>query len=357
MLKMIRDISGLAVLAAAALLVLGTVEATRSLPADPFYTTKLAAAQCMEQAMQVLREERLKRGIPLDPGVDPNATGLIGSEHTAITTTLGYLPAKRTSANPNMAGVIVEMLGRAGVKPGDCAAVGFSGSFPGMNLAVLSALKAMGLRPVIVSSVGASSYGANDPRFTWLDMEQALNERGLFPWRSAAVAPGGVVSIPAFFGDDGIREMRAAVARSGLPVLDEQGDETLGSDVARRGDLYRAGCGGRPSVFINVGGSLPALGNCPQARALPTGLLPPGIRSAGSGCGLIFHMAAAGVPVIHLLDIRKIARDYGLPVDPLPLPAVPNGRVMSQGGYSRPMAFIGLMALGMLGGLAKSRKN
>jgi len=347
----------LVVLAAAALLVLGTLEVTRSLPADPLSATKLAAAQRMELATQVLREERLNRGIPIEPEVDPNATGLIGSEHTAITTTLGYLPAKRTSANPNMAGVIVEMLGRAGAKPGDCAAVGLSGSFPALNTAVLCALQALELKPVIVSSVGASSYGANDPRFTWLDMEQVLHERGLFPWRAAAVAPGGVVSIPALFGDDGIRAMQAALARSGLPALDEQGDETLQPDVSRRVELYWNGCGGRPSVFINVGGSLPALGNCPQARALPAGLLPPGIRSTGPGCGVIFRMAAAGVPVIHLLDIRKIARDYGLPVDPVPLPAVPDGRVMSQGGYSRPVALIGLFVLGMLGGLVKLRKK
>jgi len=102
---------------------------------------------------------------------------------------------------------------------------------------------------------------------------------------------------------------------------------------------------------------LSVLGNCPQAHALPTGLLPPGIRSTGPGCGVIFRMAAAGVPVIHLLDIRKIARDYGLPVDPVPLPAVPDGRVMSQGGYSRTAALIGLVVLGVLGGMVTLWKN
>jgi poly-gamma-glutamate system protein len=287
--RFVPDQGSLVVLAAAALLVLWILEATRSLPADPLYAAKLAAAQRMQLATQALREERLNRGIPIDPGIDPNATGLIGSEHTAITTTLGHLPAKRTSANPNMAGVIVEMLGRAGPKPGDCAAVGLSGSFPALNTAVLCALQALELKPVIVSSVGASSYGANDPRFTWLDMERALHERRFFPWRAAAVAPGGVVSIPALFGNDSIRAMQAALARSGLPALDEQGDETLQSDVTRRMELYESGCGGRPSVFINVGGNLSALGNCRQVQNLPTGLLPPGIRSTGSGCGVIFR--------------------------------------------------------------------
>jgi poly-gamma-glutamate system protein len=347
----------LVILAAAALLVLGSLEATRSLPADPLYPTKLAAAQQMELATRALREERLARGIPIEPEIDPNATGLIGPEYTAITTTLGYLSAKRTSTNPNMAGVVVAMLDQAGAKPGDCAAVGFSGSFPALNTAVLCALQAMELKPVIVSSVGASSHGANDPRFTWLDMEQVLHERGLFPWRSDAVSPGGVTSIPTLFGDEGTREMQAAISRSGLPALDEQGEGSLQPDVARRMDLYETGCGGRPAVFINVGGSLAALGNCPQGRALPTGLLPPGIRSAGPGCGVIFRMVAAGVPVIHLLDIRKIARDYGLPVDPAPLPAVPDGRVMSQGGYSRMVALIGLVILGMLGGLVRLRNT
>jgi poly-gamma-glutamate system protein len=355
--RLSRGQAPLLILAAAALLVLAFLEATRGRPVEPLYSIQLAAAERMELATRALREERLARGIPIAPEIDPNATGLIGPEYTAITTTLGYLPAKRTSTNPNMAGVIVAMLERAGAKPGDCAAVGFSGSFPALNTAVLCALQAMELRPVIVSSVGASSYGANDPRFTWLDMEQVLHERGLFPWRSDAVSPGGVASIPALFGDDGIRAVQAAIARSGLPVLDEQGDESLPSDVARRMAVYETGCGGRPSVFINVGGSLPALGNCPQAHALPTGLLPQGIRSAGPGCGVLFRMAAAGVPVIHLLDIRKISRDYGLPVDPVPLPAVPDGRVMTQGGYSRLVALIGLVVLGLLSSLASLPKK
>ena len=347
----------LVILAAAALLVLICLEATRSLPADPLYPIKLTAAQRMELATRALREERLARGIPIELEIDPNATGLIGPEYTAITTTLGYLPAKRTSTNPNMAGVVVAMLDRAGAKPGNCAAVGFSGSFPALNIAVLGALQAMELRPVIVSSVGASSYGANDPRFTWLDMEQVLNDRGLFPWRSDAVSPGGVVSIPTFFGDAGLREMQAVIDRSGLPALDERGDETLQADIERRMDLYWRGCGGRPSVFINVGGSLPALGTCRQAHALPFGLLPPDIRSADPDCGVIFRMAGAGVPVIHLLDIRKIARDYGLPVDPVPLPAVPDGRVMSQGGYSQTAALIGLVVLCVIGRFIKPRRT
>jgi hypothetical protein len=60
-------------------------------------------------------------------------------------------------------------------------------------------------------------------------------------------------------------------------------------------------------------------------------------------------MAADGVPVIHLLNVLGLARDHGLPVDPVPLPGVPDGRVMTAGGYSRPAALAGLLAVLGLG--------
>ena len=51
---------------------------------------------------------------------------------------------------------------------------------PGANIAVLSAAQAMKVIPVIISSVGASQWGANQLDFTWLDMESALAKNDLF---------------------------------------------------------------------------------------------------------------------------------------------------------------------------------
>ena len=42
-------------------------------------------------------------GPPIDPGSDPNATGLIGLENSPITTSVGRLEAKRTTTEPLMA--------------------------------------------------------------------------------------------------------------------------------------------------------------------------------------------------------------------------------------------------------------
>jgi poly-gamma-glutamate system protein len=338
-------------------LALWGVEFGRTPAADPLHARKVLAAERMGAAARVVAAERLQRGIPIDPETDPNRTGLIGPEHTPITTTLGHLSAKRTSTNPNMAGLIVHLLGQAGVAAGDCVAVAFSGSFPALNLAVLSAFAALDLRLVAVSSVGASTYGATHPDFTWLDMERVLFERQVFPWRSIAVAPGGVDPDSPLFGDEGMHLARAAMERSGLPVLDENGGMSFAADVERRRRLYTDGCGGRPAVFINVGGSLTSIGNCRGADRLPPGLLPLGSLGSGPECGLVYRMAAEGVPVIHLLNVLGLARDHGLPVDPVPLPGVPDGRVMTAGGYPRPAALAGLAVVSLVGLWAGRRKT
>lgn len=329
--------------AAAAVLALSALELGRSPAADPLAAQKQRASERMQAAARLIATERAVRGLPIDPESDPNRTGLIGPEHTPITTTLGHLGAKRTSTNPNMAGLVVQLLGQAGARPGGCAAVALSGSFPALNIAVMAALDAMGLRPVAVSTVGASTYGATDPEFTWPDMEPVLVERQVLSHRSAAVAPGGVDRDSPIFGDAGWRQARAAMERSGLEILDEDGDSGLAADVERRMRLYESGCGGRPAVFVNVGGGLTALGRCRAAERLPPGLLPPGIHDAGPDCGILFRMAESGVPVVHLLNVLGLAREHGLPVDPTPLPGVRPGRVRSESSGTRAIAAAGLV--------------
>lgn len=54
---------------------------------------------------------------------------MIGDEYTPITTSLGSEEAKRTTANPDMAALLVQMLTEAGVKSGDTIGAGLFG-FP-----------------------------------------------------------------------------------------------------------------------------------------------------------------------------------------------------------------------------------
>ena len=210
------------------------LESTQRYQPDPRSGEKNAAMELMQRSAEAIKKEKQRLGIPIDRRLDPNETGLIGDEYTDITTTLGSLAAKRTSTNPAFAAVIVDMLDRAGVRPGDQVAINFSGSFPALNIAVLSAVRVLNLHPAIISSEGASMYGANHPDLTWLDMERVLAEIGLLPYRSIAASLGGIAGAQGGLDGTGIEVGRRAILRNGILLLKEEGSSTLTADVRKR---------------------------------------------------------------------------------------------------------------------------
>ena len=151
--------------------------------ADALYVTQ----SNLSHSMAALEEEL---GIPLSE-LDYHQTGMIGESYTGITTTLGAIEAKRTTAWPEMGALCVRLLHEAGVRSGDTVGAGFSGSFPAMDLAVIAACQVMGVELIYISSVGASTYGANHPALTFPEMAHRLGEDGLLETDSAAVTLGG----------------------------------------------------------------------------------------------------------------------------------------------------------------------
>ncbi|MBP2675850.1 MAG: hypothetical protein H6Q84_2690 [Deltaproteobacteria bacterium] len=333
----------LVILAVSALAVLVSLESARWFRSDPMRDEKNAAMDLMRRSAQAVKMEKLRLGVPIDRRFDTNDTGLIGVEYTDLTTTVGSLATKRTSVNPAFAAVVVDMLDRAGVRPGDRVAVSFSGSFPALNIAVLSAARVLDLRPVIISSVGSSTYGANQPDMTWLDMERVLAEAGLLPYRSIAASLGGIVGEQGGLDGTGIDAGLRAILRNGIPPIEERGNSTLTADVRNRLALYdQALGGGRPAAFINVGGSLTSVGDGLESHRIPAGLLKKVPAARNPERGIIFLMGERGVPVIHLLKIKSIAAQYGIPIDPSPLPAGIPVKIPMSGRYSAPLAAAGL---------------
>lgn len=300
------------------------------------YQEKVESARIMAEALNKIKEAKVARGIKINLEDDPNLTGMIGPEVTPITTTLGYLPAKRTAANPNFAAVLVDMFKQAGLKKGHLVAVGFSGSLPALNVAILSAAKVLGLELVIISSVGSSNYGATDPDFTYLDMEKVLNEKGLFHFKSIRASLGGIKKSPLFDLDPGPLAMNAI--RRNLVRFVEEVDGHM--------EAYAEAAGNRPiSAFVNVGGAPANLGWCPRAGQIPVGLQIRPLTCFHKERGLIFRMAERGIPIIHLLNVRKLAKDYGLPFDPKAMPKVGDGGVYYE---KRPPARILSLSLALL---------
>jgi poly-gamma-glutamate system protein len=318
-----RAVPGFAVAAvvlAGAGLVSLDADGTSGWPRPAAENRRVEASALMARALASIRALRLEKAIPLDRALDPNQTGIVGDEFTPLTTSVGDVAAKRTAANPAFAGVVTAYFERVGLAPGDIVAIGGSGSFPAFVLASLCAARAMDLRPVLIYSVGSSMYGANIPGFTFVDMLARLRADGLLPYSIAAVAPGGEHDggRGVLFDEDGTSLVDEA-RRSGLPVVE---GATLADRIRRRLEIYSAAAGGRPvRCFVNVGGATANYGDTEASLEVPNGLLLklPSLPSSPSR-GLLFEFAARGVPVVHLLYVKGLARENGLPFDPVPFP-------------------------------------
>ncbi|MEA4932535.1 MAG: poly-gamma-glutamate system protein [Lawsonibacter sp.] len=306
---------------------LGLLLCTRASAPWPEAAAMRDAAERAQTAFAALKDEKLERGYVLSPETDPNRTGLIGDFFTPITTTLGNLEAKRTSTNPNAAALVVHLLYEAGVRPGDRIAVNCSGSFPALNLSVLCAMDAMELDGTIFCSVGASTYGANLEGFTYPDMEHFLYTNGYLHHRSTAFSLGGENDQGLEFPAEIRQAICARLETFGYEYWDHADlEENIRSRLARYGSV---GC------FVNVGGNLVSTGGS-TAFDSGSGLL----QHAASREGLLGGYLEKGIPVLHFLNLKKLFPQYGLPVDPVPLPQAGEGALYQNSAANPRIAWV-----------------
>lgn len=316
---------------ALALLAFIAVEKSKKDVRQQWYDEKLEAAILSRNAADYLKSFRLEEGVFVDMINDPNQTTLVGQEYSLITTDRGYIDAKLTSLNPNFAAVIVQYLMDAGVKSGDVVAVAVTGSFPALNISVLAAIETLKLKPIIISSVGASNYGANDPYFTWLDMENALYSAHIFSNKSIAASIGGGFDIGRGLSPEGRQLIIDAIERNNILFINEN---HLEKSIDKRMELYAQQSQGKPiKAFINVGGGISSLGHTVNSELIPTGLTKNLLMKNYPVKGVIVLMGQKGVPIIHLANIKDITRAYDLPNSPVPLPEPGEGGIFVQKKY------------------------
>ena len=297
-----------------------------------WYEQKIEAARIAKNAAEFLKEFRLQKGVFIDAVNDPNETALIGQDITPITTDRGYIEAKLTATNPNFAAVVVEMLKNAGLEKNDMVAVAFTGSLPGLNIAVHAALQTLKLKPIIITSVGASNWGANDPYYTWLDMENVLFKEGIIENKSIAASIGGGLDVGRGLSPEGRQLIIDAIERNKIEFINE---EHLENSIQKRIDIYdKYREKNNIKAFINVGGGISSLGSTENDKFIPSGLSMSLPMMNYPRRGVLIRMAEENIPIIHLLNINQLARKYGLPISPTPLPVPGEGQVFVQRRYS-----------------------
>lgn len=283
------------------------------------YDSMLAAAQKMHRAVREIYLKKSRLGL-LNEQDDVNRTGFVGEEYTDLTTTVGNLTAKRTATNPDFAAYLVRLLIEQNLTKDDSILVTMTGSFPGMNLALICALEQLEIPSFRVASLGSSSYGANQLELTWIDIEDILVREGILSRRSDLVTLGGTGDIGGGLAPETIEALRRKCARLDYPLL-ESGNKR--AQYEERLNLF-----GEPksySLLINVGGNHLMLGTGPEGRELPGGFIRPESSdwernvSTTSG-GMVFDFLHSGVPVLNLLHVEELATQAGIPIDPAPLP-------------------------------------
>ncbi len=341
-----------ALVAALAIVGLIAVEVLPSEEQQPHYAEKMLAARKAQDALDVIRDASERRGIHLRAKTDPSASRLIGDVLSPITSGSGSLVSKQTSVNPNFAAVLVQWAKDLRIKSGDLVAVGVSGSFPSMNIAVYSALHELGIEPIIISSTAASQWGANDPNFTWLDMEAVLRKHGVFPYKSVAASLGGVGDDAIGLTKRGRRMLERAIERNEIPLLADieskarkaaPVDEKVGiittslalvdqDRVRERMRVYYKVAGDRPiKAYINVGGGTVSVGTKVGKRKFMPGINvrpPKGMKEMPpSVLGAFLEL---GVPGIHVTQIIDLAEEYGLEIAPRITPEAGTGAVFQK---------------------------
>jgi poly-gamma-glutamate system protein len=277
----------------------------------------LEEAGRMEQAASLAREwfaiignEKDARGILSDALTRVPNAGMIGDDFTFLTTTLGSLGAKEISANPDFAALVVRLLHEAGAFEGDRVGLIVSGSFPALAVSTLAALQVMDMEVVMLSSLGASAYGANQPGATWIDMENWLIREGGLRYRSVLVSPGAENDRGDGLTKEGMDMILDAAARNRQELYMP---EDLLISIRHKTGVFRQE---HIRVLINIGGNQAALGRCSHASSLPNGLNQE-LRNCGHpDRGIIREINARGIPVIHLLNIRELASEYGIDTAP-----------------------------------------
>ncbi len=329
------------------------VEKYKTLKPEPYYKLMLKASSISQNAMSEVKKQRLSLGIKINPEFDPAESGLIGEKFSSITSDKGVLRSKQISINPNIAGLVIIYLKDLKLKKGDTVALGMTGSFPGLNINTLAAIKAMGLNPLIIVSGAASQWGANIPGLLWIDMYQKLQHQAIFPYPILAASIGSAKDMGVDLDSKGVDIISNTIKKYQIPLIENQ---SVRKSIDERMSFYDQAANNQPiKAYINIGGGVASVGKhwvkdglseevkkAAENHSLVSGVnlsLP--IQLANTDSVAVRYLKQ-GIPVINLKDIKRIAEHYHLQ------PWQKSGHVGLSGLYVKEQYNILLAILGLI---------
>lgn len=313
----------MAALCIISLLCMYIVEHNKSKVPVKHHDLKLAATLKSVEAFEALKKARKQKGLSVDLRFDPSNSGLIGMKQTPITSDHGVLRSKQISLNPNLAALFVEWLEDLKLKPGEVVAIGMTGSFPALDVSILSAVHAMKLKPLIIVSATASQWGANIPYFSWLDMYNALYQDKIFPYEVVAASIGASKDKGNNLSSKGLNIVLNTIKKYDIPLIHEA---RVSESINKRLAIYKQYADGKPiKAYINIGGGVASIGKhfahktitAEQKREIfkhnlktgPNLTLPVWLANTDS---VAIRFLKHGIPVINMRNVNAVADRYNL---------------------------------------------
>ena len=316
---------------------------------SPDYDEKIIAANLMSQSMELLKKTRLEKSVFIDIENDPNETGIVGSPFSLITTDEGDLDAKLTTLDPNFSAAMVHLMKIINLTKGDTVAILLTGSMPGANIAILTACKAIGVNPVVISSLGASQWGANQVDFTWLDMESIVFKNKYITNLSVAASIGGRNDIGRLLSPKGRQIIIDNISKYNMPIIK---NSKLQDNIDERMSIFSNYLDlNKYDAFINVGGGVASLGTSFNLKLLPPGVISRSdivsISSPGGIEGVLSRFGMLNVPILHILNIRSLTESLDMPFAPIPHPEIGAGNLYAIEKYNMIITIICIIVLGL----------
>jgi len=288
--------------------------AVNSYERTPTYGFKMKkkTVDIMVESIELLRSELVAKGI--NSGEDSLSFGsfLIGPGESIIKTTSGSFISKQSTLNPDFGAMITEMLIELEIEKGNKVALSYTGSYPGANLAVLSALEAMDVSAVIIASCGSSQYGATHPECTWIDMETHLSRQNIFSNSSTLASIGGGFDLGIQLRIEGKKVCESSIYNNTIEFLNIKNPQ---KNIQKRMDHLLSGRDDI-SLFINVGGGVYSTGDSLQRSKTPAGIIYPGDMPGNSNGTVIERFLDMDIPVININHINILSEWYELPYPP-----------------------------------------
>ena len=304
------------------------------------YDKMLSTAQKIKTVYKEIYKYRLEKNLPINKLYDPNNTGLIGEEFSLITTTLGNLDAKQIALNPDFAALITKWILSLNISSGETIIIHASASFPALTIMAIIACEELNLKPVIFASVGASSWGANIPDMTYLDIENHLYENKIIKHHSTFVTPGGTNDNGSSLWEGGMEIIELSAFQNNyilhVPAV-------LDSSIVQKWNMIDKL---KPALFINIGGNHSALGDANCALQIPVGLITEPLRCREKGLqGLIYKCSKVNIPVMHFLKIKDIAFSNGIDISAFSFDNLGQSDIYYQKKISFPIAIISFLII------------